>query len=111
MQYLPSENWVGTSDEIDETDDLVKARSQLAMYVGRDTHQLSAAEIRRAVLETVSENGIDGVLAPLFYALLGLWLGAWFAPKNRGTHRRGAAGVDGDRLQSRQHFGLYGGLP
>jgi len=84
MQYLPSENWVGTSDEIDETDDLVKARSQLAMYVGRDTHQLSAAEIRRAVLETVSENGIDGVLAPLFYALLGLWLGAWFAPKTEG---------------------------
>ena len=47
------------------------ARERLSRYVGRDTQQLSAAEVRRAVLETVSENAIDGVLAPLFYAILG----------------------------------------
>lgn len=51
--------------------DLPTARTTLAMFVGRDTDSLSAAEIRRAVLETVSENAIDGVLAPLFYAIVG----------------------------------------
>lgn len=50
---------------------LQAARKQLAMYVGRDTQSLSKLEIRRAVLETVSENAVDGVLAPLFYALMG----------------------------------------
>jgi adenosylcobinamide-phosphate synthase len=52
--------------------DLTTARSRLALYVGRDTDRLTEAEILRAVLETVSENAVDGVMAPLFYALLGL---------------------------------------
>ena len=56
-------------------DDLAGARDRLKYYVGRDTEQLSAAEIYRAVLETVSENAIDGVLAPLFYALIGALMG------------------------------------
>lgn len=51
--------------------DLAVARSQLARYVGRDTADLDQAEILRAVLETVSENATDGVMAPLFYALVG----------------------------------------
>lgn len=54
---------------------LNKARKQLSLYVGRDTQQLSALEIRRAVMETVSENAIDGVLAPLFYAIVGALFG------------------------------------
>ncbi|MCP5990384.1 cobalamin biosynthesis protein, partial [Klebsiella pneumoniae] len=51
------------------------ARRALSRYVGRDTDQLSALEIQRAVLETVTENSTDGVLAPLFYAGLGVLLG------------------------------------
>ncbi|TVQ22492.1 MAG: cobalamin biosynthesis protein [Leptolyngbya sp. DLM2.Bin15] len=51
--------------------DLEAARSRLGRYVGRDTDQLSEAEILRAVLETVTENAVDGVMAPLFYAILG----------------------------------------
>jgi adenosylcobinamide-phosphate synthase len=51
--------------------DILKARSQLQLYVGRDTDCLDEAEILRAVLETVTENATDGVMAPLFYALLG----------------------------------------
>jgi len=58
---------------------LVKAREKLALYVGRDTAQLSVEEVHRAVLETVSENAIDGVLAPLFYAICGAMVG-WAAP-------------------------------
>ena len=53
------------------TADLDLARSKLKLYVGRDTEQLSIPEIYRAILETVTENAIDGVMAPLFYALVG----------------------------------------
>jgi len=51
--------------------DLEQARSRLRLYVGRDTENLPEPEILRAVLETVTENAVDGVLAPLFYALIG----------------------------------------
>jgi adenosylcobinamide-phosphate synthase len=50
------------------------AREQLQHYVGRDTASLSAAEILRALLESVSENATDGVFAPLFYSLCGLFI-------------------------------------
>ena len=59
-----------------ENGNIESARHKLALYVGRDTQQLSAAEIYRAVLETVSENAIDGVLAPLFFAIVGALIGA-----------------------------------
>jgi adenosylcobinamide-phosphate synthase len=51
--------------------DLPLARQTLSQYVGRDTENLSESEILRAILETVTENATDGVLAPLFYAILG----------------------------------------
>ena len=53
-------------------DDIQQARSRLSRYVGRDTKNLSEPEILRAVLETVAENGVDGVMAPLFWAIVGL---------------------------------------
>jgi adenosylcobinamide-phosphate synthase len=59
-----------------DPEDLSLARSKLSMYVGRDTDQLSIAEIDRAILETVTENAIDGVLAPLYYAIVGLFIPA-----------------------------------
>ncbi|MBO2029515.1 cobalamin biosynthesis protein [Klebsiella pneumoniae] len=34
--------------------------------VGRDTSQLQPAQINRAVVETVAENTVDGIIAPLF---------------------------------------------
>lgn len=57
-----------------------QARARLARYVGRDTETLTEPDILRAVLETVSENATDGVLAPLFYAGLGSVLGVGAAP-------------------------------
>ncbi|MBV8884568.1 MAG: cobalamin biosynthesis protein CobD, partial [Chroococcidiopsidaceae cyanobacterium CP_BM_RX_35] len=53
---------------------LPEARVTLSRYVGRDTENLSEPEILRAVLETVAENATDGVMAPLFYALVGAFL-------------------------------------
>lgn len=51
--------------------DVAAARQRLALYVGRDTDNLSEPEILRAVLETVAENAVDGVTGPLFYAIVG----------------------------------------
>jgi adenosylcobinamide-phosphate synthase len=53
---------------------LEEARSRLSLYVGRDTEDLSESEILRAVLETVTENAVDGVMSPLFYAIVGMFL-------------------------------------
>ncbi|SFI96626.1 adenosylcobinamide-phosphate synthase CbiB [Thermoflavimicrobium dichotomicum] len=51
--------------------DLPKARHALSMVVGRDTDQLDESEIVRGGVETVAENIVDGVTAPLFYAAIG----------------------------------------
>lgn len=52
---------------------LEAGRKQLSRIVGRDTSRLSVQQIRIAVLETMSENLSDGVIAPLFfYALAGV---------------------------------------
>lgn len=56
------------------TGQLENARSSLSNYVGRDTKNLTEPEILRAVLETVTENAIDGVMAPLFYAIIGTYI-------------------------------------
>lgn len=53
---------------------IVEARSALSNYVGRDTENLTEPEILRAVLETVTENATDGVMAPLFYAIIGAFV-------------------------------------
>jgi len=51
--------------------DLPRARQALAMIVGRDTERLDEGEVVRGVVETVAENTVDGVTAPLFYGFLG----------------------------------------
>ena len=50
---------------------LEEGRCQVARIVGRDTSGLSAQEIRTAALETLAENLSDGVVAPLFWYLVG----------------------------------------
>lgn len=47
------------------------ARASLSRIVGRDTAALAEEDVMRAVVETVSENTSDGVVAPLFYLALG----------------------------------------
>lgn len=54
-----------------EADDVVLARQRLSRIVGRDTQDLDASEISRAVIETVAESCSDGVIAPLFYMAIG----------------------------------------
>jgi adenosylcobinamide-phosphate synthase len=54
-----------------ERDDLPGARLALSYIVGRETAQLDETEIVRGAVETVAENTGDGVIAPLFYLMLG----------------------------------------
>ena len=51
--------------------EIVQARTELSMIVGRDTVDLDDQDIARAVVETVAENTSDGVIAPLFYLAMG----------------------------------------
>ena len=56
-----------------EKDDLDSARNHLSMIVKRNTKNLDKNHISSAVLESVSENTVDGVTGPLFYyAIFGL---------------------------------------
>jgi adenosylcobinamide-phosphate synthase len=50
--------------------DLPAARKSVGMIVGRDTDGLDEAGVARAAVESVAESTVDGVTAPLFYALV-----------------------------------------
>ncbi|WP_147804942.1 adenosylcobinamide-phosphate synthase CbiB [Alkalicoccus halolimnae] len=54
-----------------EEKNLSGARNSLSMIVGRDTEKLEESEVVRGTVETVAENTVDGVTAPLFWALIG----------------------------------------
>jgi len=54
-----------------ERHDLAGARVALSYIVGRETAELDEPEIVRGAVETVAENTGDGVIAPLFYLMLG----------------------------------------
>ena len=54
-----------------KTGDLEKSRIQLSYIVGRDTKNLNEKGIVRATVETVAENTVDGIIAPLFYGFIG----------------------------------------
>jgi adenosylcobinamide-phosphate synthase len=57
-----------------EREDLESARMRAGEIVGRDTENLSEAELARAAVESVAENTSDGVVAPMLFAAL------WGAP-------------------------------
>jgi adenosylcobinamide-phosphate synthase len=47
--------------------ELLAARAQVRNLVGRETADLSAAEVARATVESVAENASDAVVAPLLW--------------------------------------------
>ena len=69
--------------------DMEGARSMLPALVGRDTASLSRSQASSAVIESLSENYVDGILSPIFYyvlfAPLGLGLEAALAFKAAST--------------------------
>jgi adenosylcobinamide-phosphate synthase len=50
---------------------LAEARSAVAKIVGRDTEEMDESDIVRATVETIAESTADGIMAPLFYLVLG----------------------------------------
>ena len=50
---------------------LEAGRKAVSMIVGRDTQNLTEEGVTKAAVETVAENTSDGVIAPLFYMLIG----------------------------------------
>jgi len=51
-------------------EDMDRARSMLPALVGRDTASLSQGQASSAVIESLSENYVDGILSPIFYYVL-----------------------------------------
>ncbi|MFW5988983.1 MAG: adenosylcobinamide-phosphate synthase CbiB [Desulfosudaceae bacterium] len=51
--------------------DMTSARKNLAFIVGREVERLPREGVARAAVETVAENLVDGVMAPLFFAVIG----------------------------------------
>jgi adenosylcobinamide-phosphate synthase len=59
--------------------DLEEARARLRWIVGREVDGLPEEEILRAAAETTAENAVDGLFAPLFWIMVGVWLNAFNA--------------------------------
>ena len=54
-----------------ETEGLEAGRYAVSMIVGRDTKDLTETGVVKAAVETVAENTSDGILAPMFYMVIG----------------------------------------
>lgn len=50
--------------------DLDRARGELPSLVGRDPSELDGSQIAAAVIESVAENSVDAVIAPIFWAVI-----------------------------------------
>lgn len=51
--------------------DLELAKKELSYLVSRDTENMDEIQIVRSTVETIAENSVDGIIAPLFYIFLG----------------------------------------
>ena len=69
--------WRDLKDETEKVflclieDNIEGARKFLSRVVGRDTENLEKHEIISALIETISENSIDGIISVIFFAALG----------------------------------------
>ena len=69
--------WRDLKDETEKVflcltaDDIKSAKKYLSRVVGRDTENLQKHEIISALIETISENSIDGIISVIFFAALG----------------------------------------
>jgi adenosylcobinamide-phosphate synthase len=58
-------------EELLNAHNLAEARQRVGRIVGRDVDALNEAGVIRAAVESVAENTVDAVVAPLFYGLIG----------------------------------------
>ena len=64
---------INSLESNDVSSGVVNARDKLSLIVGRDVHKLEQKEIIRAVAESASENSVDGIFAPIFWILIGIF--------------------------------------
>ncbi|PIE73566.1 MAG: cobalamin biosynthesis protein CobD [Deltaproteobacteria bacterium] len=65
---------MAVSTALEQHHDLAVARRALQQIVGRNTAKLDEADIARGAVESIAENLVDGVLAPLFWGIVAsLW--------------------------------------
>jgi len=62
-------------EKLENDNSLESARLEVGKIVGRDTGQLDHEGISKACVETVAENMVDGVTAPLFFAIIASLVG------------------------------------
>jgi adenosylcobinamide-phosphate synthase len=60
---------LGIKKELEEGR-IEQVRSELKTFVGRDASKLSEAQSASAVIESLAESFVDGILSPLFYFLI-----------------------------------------
>lgn len=56
-------------------EDIDESRLKLSYLVGRDTTKLNREEVIKGTVETVAENTVDGILAPLMFIIIGIYFG------------------------------------
>ena len=85
-----------------KADNLESARNKLSLIVGRDTQDMDKERIIKSTIETVAENTADGIIAPLFYLVLG---GPVLAMSYKAVNTLDSMiGYKNDRYQ---HFGWF----
>ena len=82
------------------------ARFWLSRVVGRDTENLSEAEISRATIETIAENSIDGVMSVMFWACLGGLVNASYGACVAVWMFKASSTLDS--MAGYERFGVYG---
>lgn len=90
----------GTIEEALLAGDLEQARELLPSLVGRDPSELDESQISAAVIESLAENMVDAVVAPVWW---GLWLGAPGAAGYRAINTMDA--MVGHHNERFEHFG------
>ncbi len=78
---LSAKDLAKTASEVYQSlnhNNIVTARFNVSMLVGRDTKNLDKEDISKAAIESVAENSVDGIVAPLFWGALGGPVGIWF---------------------------------
>lgn len=68
-------NEVGKIYTLLKGNDIVSARKQSSMLLRRETKNLNEKEIIDGIVDTTAENTVDGVISPLFYAIIGSFCG------------------------------------
>lgn len=76
IHSLAKEGWV--IKQLLVNDQITEARERISLIVSRDMSEATPHDIIRALLETLTENLSDGVIAPLCFAMIGGLPGIWF---------------------------------